>query len=132
MLPKYRYLYLMERVSNKSLYAKISCQHEIKIGIANDPQARLKQVNKAIKGEVLLSYYLKIPWAESREKKLHKIFSASRFRIKGGKGGGTTEWFYFNWLELTFVLLWLAWFKIAHWVYLTLIILSIIYLKPYI
>jgi hypothetical protein len=118
----YRYLYLMERVSQRNLYAKATFQHEVKIGIAKNQNRRHAEVNKAIKGKVVLAMQIRVLRAYRREQFLHRLFAASRFRIKGGKGGGRTEWFYLNWLEYSILIFWLYWFKIEYYVYFFLII----------
>lgn len=122
----YRYLYLMERVSRKSLYSKATFQHEVKIGIAKNQKRRHAEVNKAIKGKVVLAMQIKVLRAYRREQFLHRLFAASRFRIKGGNGGGRTEWFYLNWLEYSILIFWLYWFKIEYYVYFFLIIAALI------
>ena len=89
----------MERISNRSAYARFTFQREIKIGIAKNTKQRNRDVDNAIKGDVIVRRRITVRNAERVEKKLHYLLGDSRFRIKGGRQGGVTEWFYLNPLE---------------------------------
>lgn len=91
-----KYVYIMERTTNRSLWARITFQKEIKIGIAKKPQKRRQQVDSAIKGKIRLILQKEFDNARVMESKLHEKFKDSRFKIKGGPGGGCTEWFYLS------------------------------------
>lgn len=89
----------MERISNRSIHARLTFQREIKIGIAKNTKQRNRDVDNAIKGDVIIRRRITVRDAKRVEKKLHHLLGDSRFRIKGGRQGGVTEWFYLNPLE---------------------------------
>ena len=117
----YRFLYLMERSSNRSFRARLTFQREIKIGIAKDAKSRNSSVNLSIKGDVKILTCRKVFFAKKTEERLHRLFSDSRYKMKGiqGKrGGGLTEWFYLTTMELLILRSWLFWYFVRPWVYL--------------
>lgn len=91
-----KFVYIMERTSNRSLWAMMTFQKEIKIGIANDSERRRREVDNAIKGDIKLILQKEFDNARAVETELHEKFKDSRFRMKGGAGGGCTEWFYLS------------------------------------
>lgn len=118
------YLYLFERTSGRSLWAILSFQHEVKIGIATDVQARLSSVRATTRGQIECIFSWRFGGASARiERRLHHIFGDSRFRIKGKgkKTNGETEWFYMSFLELLLLYGWLGWFIVRGWVWLAAI-----------
>lgn len=109
----------MERKTKRSVWAKITFQREIKIGIAKNPKSRQSSVNNSIKGEIKILVCRRVMFAEHVEKnKLHKMFDDSRYKMKGKKGkrgGGLTEWFYLTPTELLILKFWLWWYSVRHW-----------------
>lgn len=128
---EHRYIYIMKRTTNRSFYAKITGQHEYKIGIAKNPETRRKQVDKAIKGNVKLVQVYLAPHAMKLEQELHEIFGDSRFTIQAiGNGAGETEWFYMSNSEY-FALeasMWMGWAEqiVAPTLYQIIILILII------
>lgn len=106
------YVYLMERIKGKSLYAKVTGQAEVKIGLSRRPKSRLEQVNESLKGKTVLVQVIKVPNMRRTEKFLHSMFSDSRFTQKrAGKGAGKTEWFFVTWAEFVALLFWFFWLR---------------------
>lgn len=96
------YLYLLERTTQRSRWARYTLQSEVKIGITQNPDARLESVRKSTRGDVERIYLAKFRNARRVESLLHRKYVDSRFRMsgKGKKTNGETEWFYMSWLEL--------------------------------
>lgn len=89
------YVYLMERVTFRSIKARFTGQREIKIGISINPSRRLREVDDDIVGRVKLLQKVWVDDAKGFEKALHDKFKSSNFkpRSKGKGTGGVTEWF---------------------------------------
>ena len=93
------YVYLMERISGRSRYAKRNRLREIKIGISNNPVRRVQEVDEHIKGRVIID---KIYPFENREKaldieqKFHRRFRMKRIFRSGVPGSGYSEFFYLS------------------------------------
>lgn len=123
----YRYIYLMERKTKRSRWARLTFQREIKIGIAKKPKSRRSSVNSSIKGNIEILVCRRVLFAERIEKgKLHKMFSDSRYKMKGIKGktgGGLTEWFFLSSTELFILKIWLWWYSVRHWFFIIFLLL---------
>lgn len=103
----------MKRTSKRGIWGVITGQPEYKIGIAKDVTARNRVINRAIPGTIVVMSSRRISNAYKVEQKMHKLFSGSRFKMKGKKGktgGGLTEWFYLNWAEYMTLELWLTYY----------------------
>lgn len=108
------YLYLLERTEGRSRMARFTFQHEVKIGISNDPPERLASIRKSTPGRVEVIYTGRFARPALVEDALHRRFVCSRAPIKkkrGAKSNGHTEWFLLTWLELLFVYAWLGWYR---------------------
>lgn len=115
------YLYLLERTTHRSLWARLSFQCEVKIGITATPEARLSSIRKTTKGQVEMIYLHRTNGARHYERRLHKMFVESRFRMsstKAKKSNGETEWFFLNPVELLVLYAWLLWWRIRWGVWL--------------
>ena len=89
---KRRYVYLMERVSQREWKSIRQGRREIKIGISNDTNERLKQVTKGIPGRFVLLDKFIVDSASKVERQLQKMFDDHNFKAKGAKrGSGATE-----------------------------------------
>lgn len=126
----------MERKTKRSFWSRLTFQHEIKIGIAKDAKSRNRAINAAIKGDIKILVCRRVMFAEAVEKKkLHLMFSDSRFKmkgIKGKRGGGLTEWFFLTSTELFLLRCWLFWYAVRHWFYLSALLTAsafFVYLK---
>ncbi|QDP50416.1 MAG: hypothetical protein Unbinned5350contig1001_31 [Prokaryotic dsDNA virus sp.] len=91
-----RFVYLMERNPTllKWILGHFAKVREIKIGVAKDSSEREKQVDRGIKGKVVLLNEFKVNAATTVEKGLHIIFKDESWKpptIK--KGSGETEFF---------------------------------------
>lgn len=92
--PQRRYVYLMERVSNRDWDTVFSGQREIKIGIAKDARRRRRTVDLGIPGKVIILDKYKVDKASRVETLLHNMFKDKNFKVKGAKrGAGGTEFF---------------------------------------
>lgn len=123
----YRDVYVMKRITKRSWYAKLTMQSEYKIGIAKNTKRRNATVNKAIKGKVVVMSMRTVFFAYKKEQRLHRLFADSRFRIRGGKGGGVTEWFHLNLFEYLILELWLLWYANRPYFFLGLFILILLF-----
>ena len=94
---------------------KLKGTRQYKIGIAKNPKWRKKDIDEAVKGEVRIIMKRQTFFAESKEKKMHRIFKDVRF-TKRGAGSGKTEWFRFNFIEAFIAKCWLYWY--AHRFYI--------------
>jgi len=93
-IPQTRYVYLMERVSNRDWTTIRQGRREIKIGIAKDTNQRNKTVDIGIPGKVVILDQYKVEKASQVETELHRIFKSHNFTVKGAKSGsGKTEFF---------------------------------------
>ena len=123
-----RDVYIMKRTTKKSWYAIGTMQSEYKIGIAKNTIQRNQTVDRAIRGNIKVLRSRRIAFARSIEKKLHRLFSDSRFKMKSyKKGGGDTEWFYMTPLEYAVLEFWLWWYSIRFQVWFFIVCLFIIY-----
>lgn len=127
-IKRQNYLYILERVSERSLWARITGQREVKIGITTNLKARQKSVNKSTKGKVVLSYSIPFRNAYRIERRLHRLFSDSNFRMrrKGNRSNGEIEWFYMNSLEMIVLLCWIQYYKHAVLLWIILLLASTI------
>ncbi len=92
--PITRNVYLMERISEREWSTILGGRREIKIGVAKDSSERQKQVDRGIKGEIILLDEFKVDVATRIESELHKKYSHCKFRPKGAKrGAGGSEFF---------------------------------------
>lgn len=69
-------------------------------------------------------YLYRTNGARHYEKKLHRLFVESRFRMsskKAKKSNGETEWFFLNPVELVVLFAWLFWWRIQWAVWLSLL-----------
>lgn len=109
------YIYLFQRTTHVR-----SLQHQIKIGVSNNPTRRLESVQETVKGEVSQIMLVKMPGAYVIEDRLHDLFGASRFKMKrrSKKTNGETEWFYLNWLEIITLMCWIRWYQIRIYVWI--------------
>lgn len=80
----------------RSWYCRLTFQREYKIGISTNPEYRRKKIQEDLDGKVRILKARAFSDAKKIERKLHRKFSDSNFRIKTkGKGqAGETEWFY--------------------------------------
>lgn len=107
------YVYLMQRVKGRNLYAKLSGQAEVKIGLSVRPLRRLEEVNESLSGQTVIIAQVKTPNMKKTERFLHDLFSDSRFRQKkAGRGAGRTEWFYMTWAEMATAQMWYGWLNV--------------------
>jgi len=114
-----QYLYLLQ-VEGKSWY---------KIGITNDLEARIKDINKSLKKrKVVLQIKIKTYSASRKERFLHDLFACSRFTWRGS---GKTEYFSLNWLEVIFLMGWFWWFAWRGWIGMALALgmIGFLYIK---
>lgn len=92
--PLTRYIYLMERVTEREWSSILRGKREIKIGVAKNAEERLKQVDRGIKGKMILLDEFKVEKATTKEAKLHRDYKRFKFKPKGAKkGAGGTEFF---------------------------------------
>lgn len=92
--PITRYVYLMERVTEREWSSILRGLREIKIGVAKDSSERQKQVDRGIKGRIVLRDEFKVDVATRVESELHKKYSHCKFKPKGAiKGAGGSEFF---------------------------------------
>ena len=96
---KYRYLYFIERTTNKSRRARRTGRHEVKIGVTNNVPARFDSLQKTVKGQLVLILTVKASNSYSIEQALHSKYSDVRFKM-AGNGNGETEWFRMKTVEL--------------------------------
>ena len=75
-----RYVYLMQRTGGRGR-KKI-----IKIGIAKNPKSRLKQINRSVKGKIILLDAFKVLEASKVEKELHQLFKKQNHKLTGAGG----------------------------------------------
>ena len=108
----YRDIYIMKRITRRSWYARFTFQSEYKIGIAKNTVRRNKTINKAVRGRVVIMSRRPVLFAYNKEQRLHRLFADTRFTMKGGKGGGLTEWFYLSFPEYLILECWLFWYSI--------------------
>lgn len=134
MSKKQTYLYLIERVTNKSSWSKLANQCEVKIGITTNIKARFESISETVVGKVVLSYYVPLRRAYRVEQRLHVLFSDSNFRMKrkrGEKSNGETEWFYMSWLEMITLHLWLFYYKHEGSVWFLFVVISLVGYRAY-
>lgn len=117
------YVYILERVTNRNLWAIVTFQHEIKIGISVTPVKRYEDINADVKGDVKLLRKYVFSNYRYVEKYLHDLFDDSNFNIGQGRKAGNTEWFYMSWLEM--VTLYMHFWYIKHRWYIRLAMLII-------
>lgn len=90
--PSRRYVYLMERVSNRDRETIKKGRREIKIGIAKNPIIRHNRIDLGIPGRVVILERYKVDQASRVESFLHKKYKKHNFTVKGAKkGSGATE-----------------------------------------
>lgn len=73
------FVYVMQRTTNVSFYARATFQNEYKIGIAKDWKKRNREVDGDIKGDVIVLSSRWIRNGYQVEQYLHKLFGDSRF-----------------------------------------------------
>lgn len=89
-----RFVYMFERIDNKTLRSRIQGRREIKIGIAKDAYLRASQVNRGVPGTIVILRKFKVDNASHVETFLHRKYKAFNFEVKGAKdGAGGTEFF---------------------------------------
>ena len=87
------HIYIMQRKTKQEKETRF-WHLEVKVGISNSPQRRLKEIDKAIPGSIVLLRIWRRPYAQELEQSLHKKYSAYSFVPRRAKeGGGKTEWF---------------------------------------
>ena len=89
-----RYVYLFERIDNKTAFSILKGYREIKIGIGVDPINRNRQVDLGIPGTVvyITSYY--VHNAAGVEDDIHDMYEKRNFHVKNAKkGAGGTEFY---------------------------------------
>ena len=104
----WRYIYIMKDLSKRGEY---------KIGITSSPYHRTKQVDESVRGRVVTVIAYRRFFAESIEKKMHRIFARRRFTKHGS---GRTEWFRLNILQYFFARL-VLWYLCNVWYIVTLL-----------
>ncbi len=92
--PLRRYVYLMERTSQRTWSSIVNGRREIKIGVSKNTKQRHRTVDLGIPGRVVILDQYKVDKASRVETELHKLFEAHNFTVKGAKAGsGSTEFF---------------------------------------
>ena len=87
------HIYIMQRKTRREKETRF-WHMEVKVGISNLPPRRLKEVDKAIPGEVVILRTWRRPYAQELEQSLHEKYSRYSFIPRRAKaGGGKTEWF---------------------------------------
>lgn len=117
----YRYVYLFRDTSNS----------DEKIGITNNLNRRLNEVDKAINGKVTNLYAKQVYFATLVESKLHRLFKDKNIKKKRGrKNGGLTEWHRLNFLEVLVAKSWIYFFsKLPYFIGIIFILMFLFYLK---
>lgn len=89
-----RYVYLMERVTNREWSSILEGKREIKIGIAKNTRLRNRSVDLGIPGKVIILDQYKVDQASKVEAHIHRIYKDYNFKVKGAKrGAGGTEFY---------------------------------------
>lgn len=89
-----RFVYIMERTTNKSWESVLLRRKEIKLGISYKPKRRKMTVDRGIRGRIILLEQYKITNASTIEKELHQKYNEWNFVPKKAlRGAGKTEFF---------------------------------------
>ena len=91
---KRRYVYLMERVSQREWKSIRQGRREIKIGMSFDVKDRNRTVDLGIPGRVVIVDRFLCNNASQVERMVQKMYSKHNFHVKGAKkGAGGTEFY---------------------------------------
>ena len=105
---RYDKLYLLERVSGKTLWSRCFGLSEIKIGVTGkEVEQRRFGIDEDLPGDVVIIRQVqKTGKVYREEQRLHRKYSDKAWRPKTtGKSAGATEWFRVDGLTYAFILL---------------------------
>lgn len=92
--PLKRYVYLMERKTNRTWKTIFTGKREIKIGVSKNTQQRHQTVDNGIPGRVVILEEYIVNRASTVEAELHRKYKSDNFTVKNAKrGAGSTEFF---------------------------------------
>ena len=103
---EFDFLYLLERVTQKTARSKMLAEYEIKFGVTNKTaKERTEQIDLDMPGNVILQTWIFIPRkAKVYEDRLKKKWNRRLNPRNTGPSAGRTEWRRVTWLEYTFIL----------------------------
>lgn len=104
---QYDFLYLLERVSGKTIRSRFLMELEVKFGVTNKcVKERKNEINMDMPGDIKLLTWIYIPEkAAIYEQKLLRKWARKLNPKHTGPSAGRTEWRRVNWLEYIFILI---------------------------